>query len=264
MPSAQLDLFSDFDVILAVSDIQPFYEDRSWLEDFGRVLVVYRDRKRLEHGLERFAYITQYEDSTKIDFTLCYAKVLSRIAQEKSLPDELDVGYKVLLDKDDLADGLVSPTYGAHIPSRPSETDYLELIENAFHEATYVVKHLWRDELLPAKYSLDYALKQRNLRRMLEWHMEIDAGWAVKPGAYGKGLKARLAPELWSELEATYVGAGIEENWDALFATLDLLRRVGIEVGEHLGLEYPLELDRRVTTYLRKVRNLPPDAETFD
>ena len=58
-PNARVDLFSDYDVILVVTDIHPFFADRGWLEDFGRVLVVYRDPIRLVYGVGKFAYITQ-------------------------------------------------------------------------------------------------------------------------------------------------------------------------------------------------------------
>jgi aminoglycoside 6-adenylyltransferase len=73
---------------------------------------------------------------------------------------------------------------------------------------------------------------------MLEWRMEIDYNWSVKTGAYGKGLKKRLKPEIWSELESTYVGARLEENWGALFKTIDLFRKVANEVADHLRYEY--------------------------
>ena len=43
IPHGPLDRFSDYDVILAVEDIHPFYEDRRWLEDFGDVVVAYWD-----------------------------------------------------------------------------------------------------------------------------------------------------------------------------------------------------------------------------
>jgi len=94
-PQAPVDLFSDNDVILAVTDIQPYFQDRSWMEAFGRVLVLYRDPIRLDHGLERFAYIIQYEDGTKIDFTLWPAELLRQIAGETELRPELDNGYAV-------------------------------------------------------------------------------------------------------------------------------------------------------------------------
>jgi aminoglycoside 6-adenylyltransferase len=262
-PGARVDLFSDYDVVLVVTDIQPFFTDRGWLEDFGRVLVVYRDPIKLEYGIERFAYITQYEDGLKIDFTVWPVEMVPWLVAAPQLPDDLDVGYTILMDKDNLTAGLQTPTYAAHIPSPPTQAEYENRIEVFFHEATYVAKHLWRDDLMAAKYNLDYAMKMNKLRQMLEWRMEIDRGWSVKPGAYGRGLKQHLAPEIWQELERTYVGAGEQENWDALFNTIALYRRVAIEVGRHLGYSYPHELDRRTIEYLKKVQNLDRGATSF-
>ena len=193
---------------LVVTDIHPFFADRAWLEDFGRVLVLYRDPIRLEYGVEKFAYITQYEDGLKIDFTLWPVEMVPRIVAAPQLPDDLDVGYTILMDKDDLTTGLQPPTYAAHIPSPPTREEYETRIEVFFHEATYVAKHLWRDDLMAAKYNLDYAMKMNKLRQMIEWRMEIDHDWSVKPGAYGRGLKRHLTPETLLELESTYVGAG--------------------------------------------------------
>jgi aminoglycoside 6-adenylyltransferase len=256
MPTVPLDAFSDYDVILAVPDIYPFFEDRSWLEDFGRVLMVYRDPITLEHGHEQFAYITQYEDGTKIDFILWSVELLRQVALDAELPDVLDVGYRVLFDKDGLTGELKSPSYKAHIPNPPTEQEFLNAIEEFYHGATYVAKHLRRDDLLPAKYNLDYMMKHKWLRRMLEWRIEIDHDWSLRPGAYGKRLKIYLSPANWAELESTYCGASIDENRRALFKTLDLFRRVGREVGAHLGYTYPEALDHRVSAYLQRVKKL--------
>ncbi|MEJ2266713.1 MAG: aminoglycoside 6-adenylyltransferase [Anaerolineales bacterium] len=255
-PSAPVDVFSDYDVILVVTDIHPFHEDDGWLQDFGKILVVYRDPIRLAYGFERFAYITQYEDGTKIDYTVWPVGIMPRIVDEPSLPDDLDVGYAVLLDKDHLTEQLRAPTYSAYVPSAPSKAEYLGAIKEFFHESTYVAKNLWRDELIFMKYNLDYVMKFRQLRKMLEWRMEIDQDWSVKTGAYGRGLKQRVEPEIWAELEGTYVGAGREENWGALFKTIDLFRRVAIEVGDHLGYAYPRDLDQRVVAYLQRVKDI--------
>jgi aminoglycoside 6-adenylyltransferase len=260
-PEANPDPFSDYDVIVAVTDTRPFYEDRGWLDDFGRVLVLYRDPMRTVRGGEQFAYITQYDNGLKIDLTLCSTGVLDYIASRPSLPDDLDVGCAVLLDKDDLTRGLAPATRGAYVPEPPGEGAYRELIEEFLHEATYVAKHLWRDDLLPAKYNLDHAMKQVNLRRMLEWRIEADHGWALPTRAYGKGLKRLLPEDSWQELAATYAGAGIEENWDALFRTIDFFRTVATEVGERLGFDYPDDLDERVVRYLKEVRNLERRAD---
>lgn len=262
-PGVHVDLFSDYDVILVVTDIHPYFEDRAWLEDFGRVLVLYRDPIKLEYGVEKFAYITQYEDGLKIDFILWPVEMLPRVVAAPRLPDYLDVGYTILMDKDDLTPGLQPPTYSAHIPRPPTRAEYENRIEEFFHEATYVAKHLWRGDLMAAKYNLDHAMKMNNLRLVLEWRLEVDRGWSLKPGAYGKGLKRYLAPETWLELESTYARAGKQENWDALFRTITLFRRVASEVGEYLGYDYPHELDRRVMAYLQKVQSLDRRATSF-
>jgi aminoglycoside 6-adenylyltransferase len=255
-PGAIVDPFSDYDVIVAVDDVLRFYGDRGWLGEFGSVLVLYRDPIRAVEGGESFAYITQYENGLKIDFTVCSIGVLSHTASVAELPDELDVGYAVLLDKDDLALGLGAPTYTAFVPKPPTEDEYLGLVEEFLHEATYVAKHLWRDDLLPAKYNLDHAMKQVNLRKMLEWRIGVDRGWSVAARTYGKGLRALLRAPLWAELERTYAGGSISGNWDALFATLELFRSVAVEVGDLLGFRYPQDLDARVRAYLEDVRNL--------
>ena len=263
IPNAPADIFSDYDVILAVRDVHPFYEDRSWLETFGRVLVLYRDPIIFDGSLERFAYVTQYENGLKIDFTLWQVEILQRDVADPQLPAEFDAGYRILLDKDHLTDGLKPPTYAAYIPTPPTETEYQTVVELLFHEATYVAKHLWRDDLMAAKYNLDHGMKLDNLRLMLEWRLEIDHHWSVKPGPYGRRLKKWLSPDLWAELESTYTGAGLEANWEAMFRTVDLFRKVAVEVGERLGYAYPDDLDRRAVAYLQKVKNLDRKAESF-
>jgi aminoglycoside 6-adenylyltransferase len=262
-PDAPKDIFSDYDVIVVVKTIQPYLKQDAWLEDFGRVLVVYRDPVRQEYGHDRFARITQYEDGTKIDFTVWPVESLLAAVQDEQLVDNLDVGYAVLLDKDGLTNRLKAPTHKAHIPTPPNNEAYQSLIEVFFHEATYVAKNIWRDELLPAKYNFDYVMKHKKLRQMLEWRIEIDHNWSLKPGAYGKGLNKHLPPEIWAELKNTYVGSGWEENWQALFAAIDLFRKVAIQVGQHFGYAYPHVLDRRVLIYLRKVKDLSRDAQHF-
>lgn len=260
IPDAPRDVFTDYDVILALREVQPFYEDRKWLEAFGPVLALYRDPLNPYYDSLMSACVTQYENGLKIDFTLWPVETLRRIAAEPNLPAELDAGYRVLLDKDGLTDGLKPPTYRAYIPAPPTAAGYQTAVEEFFLETTYVAKYLWRDDLMAAKHLLDGSMQQEYLLRMLEWRMEIDHGWSVKPGPYGRRLKTWLRPDWWSELEATYTGAGLEANWQAMFDTMALFRKVAIEVGERLGHPYPYDLDRRAEAYLKKVKHLDRGA----
>jgi aminoglycoside 6-adenylyltransferase len=81
---------------------------------------------------------------------------------------------------------------------------------------------------------------------MLEWRMEIDHKWSLPTGAHGKGLKHYVNPAIWQKLESTYVGAGKEDNWQALFTTIGIFRQVASEVASGLGFSYPQDLESRV------------------
>jgi aminoglycoside 6-adenylyltransferase len=262
-PEAVVDIFSDYDILLAVTDVHRFHSEDSWLEEFGKVLVVYRNPIGLENGFERFGFISHYEEGVKIDYCFYPVQYLNWVAKASRLPDSLDNGYIVLLDKDRCTEQLTAPTYTAYLTCRPTEHDYLATIEEFFNDSIYVAKHLWRDNLLIMKHILDYDLKFVSLRKMLEWHRAHEHNWQVKPGAYGKGLKTHIDPEIWAELENTYVGAETEKNWASLFRTIDLFRKVATEVAEQLGYQYPDDLERRVLTYIQRMRSMDKQATSF-
>jgi hypothetical protein len=46
----------------------------------------------------------------------------------------------------------------------------------------------------------------------------------------------------------------IHENWDAIYAAIDLFRDVAVTVGERPGYAYPDVLHQRVLSYLRDVQ----------
>jgi aminoglycoside 6-adenylyltransferase len=263
VPNATVDVLSDYDVILVVDDIHPFFEDRTWIEDFGEVLVVYWDPIHLDpnFGIEQVGNVVQYQDGLKIDFTVWPIEILRRIGQSAALPAELDAGYRVLLDKDHLTDDMLAPTYTAYIPARPSNQEYQTWVNDFFSDPPYVAKCLWRGELLPAKWCLDYDMRLVYLLKMLEWRMAVDHGWSAPTGNLGKGLKKRLPPETWSQLEESFAGATIADNWESLYRTMALFRRLAIEVGESLGFVYPHDLDRQVTAYARSIQQRPRQTE---
>jgi aminoglycoside 6-adenylyltransferase len=254
--TAPRDIFSDYDVIVVVADSQVFAEEDAWLRAYGEPLVRFHDAI-VVFGMITYTRLLLYTDCTKIDYTVWPSELPRRIREERRLPDGLDWGYRVLLDKDGLAEGWTAPTRTAYIPARPTEAEYRALIEEFWWEATYVAKNLWRDELLPATHNLACVMKLDLLRRLLEWRVEIDHRWAWRPGVLGRGLKRMLPAEIWAELERTYAGAGIAEQWEALCATTSLFRRVAIDVGEALGYAYPRNLDDRVTAYLQSMRGTP-------
>jgi aminoglycoside 6-adenylyltransferase len=251
-----VDALSDYDVIIAVEDAEAFARDAEWTRAYGRPVARWGDEHEV-HGLTTYFRGVVYEDGVKIDWTIWPYGLVARVAEADALPEDLDVGYRVLVDKDERTSGWKPATYRAHIPSPPPAAEYGALVEEFWWSSTYVAKSLWRDELIVAKFALDHDMKLGVLRRFLEWRIELDHDWSVRPGVLGRRLKRLLPAELWSEFERTYVGPGLEENWEALFRTTALFRRVAIEIGEELGHPYPQHVDERMTAYLHAVRGLP-------
>ncbi len=257
---ATVDLLSDYDVIAAVHDPAAFAADGSWPSAYGPPSARWGDQGEL-YGLTTYFRGVVYEDGVKIDYTLWPDALLERVSEGGALPGMLDVGYRVLLDKDGRTSGWPPPAYRAHIPTRPTQAEYDALVEEFWWSATYVAKSLWRGEVVFTKYVLDHDLKLGPLRRFLEWRIEIDHDWSVRPGMLGRGLERSLPADVWAELAGTYVGMDVEDNWDALFRTTALFRRVATEVGDALGYAYPQHVDDVVTAQLEAVRDLRPGAE---
>lgn len=249
------DLLSDYDIVLVVTDLERFRHDTAWQSFYGEIMVQWGDEGELL-GTPTIFRGPIYEDYTKIDYTIWHTDLLLKISQEPQLPPELDVGYRVLLDKDGGTVSWKPPSYKAHIPKTPSATEYQRVIEEFWWTTTYVAKSLWRDDLVFARWVLDTDIRLNVMRIMLEWRIEIEHAWSVKPGVLGRGLKRLLPPDIWQELESTFVGAGIEENWEALWRMIALFHRVAIEVGSALEYSYPQQIEDKTSLYLKEIQAL--------
>lgn len=251
------DRLSDYDAIVIVPDTATFVSRRGWESAYGSPLAAWGDESEVFGERTVFRGLV-YPDGVKVDYTIWPVALADRVAESEALPDDLDVGYRVLLDKDGATSRWSPPTFRAHIPTPPTRDEYQAVVEEFWWDTTYVAKALRRGDVVFAKFVLDYDAKLVALRRLLEWRIELDHDWSLRPGAYGRGLERHLPQELADELAATYVGADPDENWDALFKTTALFRRVAGEVGEALGYPYPHDVDAAVTAHLEAVRALPP------
>lgn len=255
-PNGPVDLLSDYDLILAVNDLRPFTSDDAWISDYGSPMARWGDQGEM-HGLTTQFCGVVYADYVKIDYSIWPLELLERIDASGTLPDQLDVGYRVLFDKDRRTDGWKQPTYRAHIPTRPSEPEYRALVEEFWWGTTYVAKSLWRGDFIFAKWVLDQDLKLEATRRMLEWRIEIEHNWSVKPGVHGRNLEHLLPPDIWSEFATTYTSLGAEQTWAALHRVIALFRKVAADVGGALGFTYPQQVDDQMCAYLDEIRKMP-------
>ena len=220
-----------------------------WIDTFGRSLIILRDT--VYHRDEPVpTRLVQYRGGRRIDFTLSRIELLHRIAEQDNLPEWLAAGSRVLLDRDGDAARLPPPPISAYVPRTPTATEYAGLVDEYWWETYYVGKYLARNELLPARYSLEGVLRYEGLIPMLEWYVQIGRGWEQSVGVRGRGLRWLLDPEDRERLDATYAGPLLAEHRRALLAMNALFRRAGRAVGRNLGYEYPEGLDREMERLL--------------
>lgn len=254
-PDGAVDEFSDYDVILAVTDPERFAGDLAWQEEaYGPRLVGWGDEDELFGLLAPFRGVV-YHDHVKVDYTIWPDALLESVAAHPTLPEGLDHGYRILLDKDDRTLGWPEPTFTAHVLVPPSEAEYRAQVEEFWWEVSYLPKSVRRGDLFFASsFMLEHDLKFVSLRRMLECRIAVQRDWTFAPGSHGRGLEQHLDAETLHALSETYASLDADAIWDAAFRLAALYRRVATDVAAALGYEYPQEIDDRMTAYLRGVR----------
>lgn len=245
-PDADIDFLSDYDIELYVSDLTTFKKSDDWLKVFGSIMVRWPFKPRSTGKTGWITRLVLFKDGIRIDFQIT--------DQLKIKSDAYDNGYEVLIDKDGLTKGLSKPTYSEYIIKKPSKEEYETLVNEFWWDAYYIPKYLWRDQLPFAKYMLDYILRYSFLHKVIDWYIGIKNKWTVETGALGKNFKKYLDSETWEELEKTYVGADIEENWIAFFNMTAFFRKMAKQVGENLGYEYPEQVDKEVIKFCREIK----------
>ena len=252
-----LDDFSDFDIVVGVrgDPVEFVDQDRSWIEDaYGTPMVALRSRSQLAfEGPTAEMQLVLYADGTKVDFAVVPTTSMEAYVSDGSLPSAWDLGWRALVDKDKVTVELPAPSFTAHIPRRPNQGEFHSVIEEFWWESTYVAKNLWRGDIVQAKYNLDKVMIVDCLRTVLEWRIEIDHQWNLRPGQLGRHLRARLPADVHDRLMQCFAGGSIEDNWRALWRCCGLMRDIATEVASSLNLSYPTDLDEQVTTYLRDV-----------
>jgi aminoglycoside 6-adenylyltransferase len=76
-----------------------------------------------------------------------------------------------------------------------------------------------------------------------------------------KGIWRDELPYAKSMFERTYSDSHYDNVWNSIFVTCDLFRILAKDVAEYLKITYPLDDDRKMTEYLKHVRELPVDAK---
>ncbi len=244
-PSSVADDLSDYDIEVFVRDRNAFVDDDSWVNTFGEVMVRWPLQPSSTLSEAWLTQLVLYRDGVRIDFQIT--------DQSPSTTPSLGGEYRILVDK--------RKAFGDQMPEDPftlrppDEVTFAERVNAFWWDIVYVPKALYRDELNLAKRMLDGTIRFDKLQPLIEWYIGATVGWDIRTGLAGRWFKRYLPPELWRQYEGTFAGAGLDDNWRALFATLDFTRTIATAVAEAMAFEYPEETDASVTDYIRALHD---------
>jgi len=250
------DIFQDFDIVYIVTDLESFVDDPTWIDIFGERIILQTPNNMplfsSGDNKDGFAYLMLFTDGNRIDLSLC--PIQKR--DNWNGGDKLSI---ILLDKDEALPNLPAPTDEDYRVQVPSAEFFSDCCNEFWWVSTYIVKGLWRREILYAQDHLNLYVRPM-LLKMLEWQVGVNTNFSLSIGKNGKYLEKYLDQTMWGKLMSTYANGTYEGVWDALFAMVDLFRTSALEVAEQLKFSYPYEEDKRVSSYLQHIKNLPAHA----
>lgn len=236
----KVDEFSDYDIELISKDFRKLADNNGWFHTFGEVIVF----QAFNEGQEYPTRLVIYEDGLKIDFTLADEKRLTNMKSE--LNDLYNRGYKVLLDKENLASNLPKPA-GSIRKQLPSENEYLDVVSEFWFEASHIPKYLIREDLWIVKLR-DWTMKKM-LLKMLEWRT-ISKDSTKDVWHLGNHSNDWIDPEIKTELQQLFSHFDKQDSWRDLLATIDLFRKLSKTVAENLNFKYPEKIDHNISQHI--------------
>ncbi len=106
-PNAQKDKFMDYDVVYVVDNTQSFIENKDWIKDFGKILIMQEpDNPNLfvsEVAIEeKYTYLIHFKDGNCIDLTFATIEFAKKICLK-------ELYNATLLDKHGIFSKLYAP-----------------------------------------------------------------------------------------------------------------------------------------------------------
>ena len=244
------DEWSDLDLVVFASDATSYLRDSTWLNTFDTVIAAVSH----SFGQHDREWIALYADGTKLDAAFlsidpAATPTLQTMLDVFPYPIVLQRGVRVLVDKTGASTALHLPKINT--PPLPDQAEFAALLNRMWLDAIKTAKFIRRHDLWRAKQVCDGDLKQHVLT-LLEWQAASQSDnrdiWYD-----GRFLAEWADREALAELPATFAAYEIADLKRALFATLDLFRRLARDVAWQLDYPIPLQADQYIDDHIRSM-----------
>ena len=242
------DEWSDLDLVIITTDVERYLTQTDWIAELGSYWLNFIEKQGIGEGFE---HRVLFEGGVDVDFIPTPYAEIEQIIAHGWPPDWTDVlrrGYKIILDKKSLALPPVDTTPLTAIKP-PTAHEFGNVCNDFLYHTVWTAKKLCRGELWIAKSCMDNYMKHL-LLRMIEWHARATHGWDYDVWHKGRFLETWAGPGIIDDLKQVFARYDQADIKQALFATMDLFRRVGRETAGKLEYSYPIDGDQQVTQWL--------------
>lgn len=241
------DRYSDFDIVLFVSDIRPFTQNQNWLYEFGEILILQKpmdfyDQPYDYQSRAPYNILTQYADGNRIDFRLVD---LSDLSEELQNPEP----RQVLLKKDQWLPISGKESNEAYFVSKPEEKEFHDCCNEFWWISLNTVKGLCREEFYYAKQMYEH-YQMDMLIKMLSWKAVLPYDFHASVGKCGKYLKRFLSKEEMERFQGLFPNGEYEDIWRKFFLSLDFFEELSQTVARELSFLPPKEQSEQIKRYL--------------
>lgn len=241
------DHLADLDIGVFATDFTPYLNDDTWIGQIARPWVYSPDQFYF-HDTPVPTRLVIYAGGTKVDYSFWHPEFVEQLATARYF----DTGYKVLLDKDGTLQQLGPPSFKPTIPPKPSEQEFVRLINEYWFEAYHAAKYLYRGDLWLVKFRDAGSLKVF-LLTLMEWYELAKHSWNYDVKWTGKHIRQWLEPAVYDRLSEVFAHFDAEDSWKALFANNALFRDLSDRTARLLGYRYPADVAEDLTLFIRNL-----------
>ena len=247
----QIDEFSDYDVAVYGYNVESFLYSNGWIKEIGDYWVYQKERTDADE-FEIPCRLIVLEGGARVDLSF-HPLVLLRRYLERGLPDGLDGGYQVILDKDGITANLPPPSFRAFRVVRPTKDAFLQTVYDFWFEVLGLAKYLKRNDLYLAK-TIQLRYVNDLVLRTIVWHTQASHEWDRPTHSLGKRIDSWVDDEIKREIPKLFSGYDVEDSWQSLFAVAEFYGKLSRAVASSLGYPYPDMVEENVMGYVTELR----------
>lgn len=238
------DRYQDYDIAFIVDDYSLVIDDLTWIEQFGnRIITQLPEAEELfkPQLYYKFPILMLFDDYNRIDLTIVDINNIKDYLQEDSLTE-------ILLNKDNIILEIEESNDSSHWVKEPTRKMVEECLTEFYWVSTYVMKGVWREELLYAIDSLNNAREM--LLLILSWREGYNNKFKINIGKSYKYLPDYLSNRDYAMLSNTYPVLNANDIKRKLYSMIRFFDEIYVDFCQKLNYKYQKNPYKEVKEYI--------------